>query len=172
MMRTPSLELLGRRLLQELAGGEPALLDARCRQLLAAQDGRADAQGEGLAEGDAPGSVLALVCCARVTGSGSAEVSEPEGRRLAERHDTRVVAVLPILGDVGGVLVPELPGEVSGVQVARVITPVVVMDVTPEGLAIVELLEGVSAADVQAMVEPTLLISPRLKQLLGKPDKA
>jgi 3-oxoacid CoA-transferase subunit B len=46
--------------------------------------------------------------------------------------------------------------------VHRIITEIAVMDVTPEGLMLVEVAPRVSARDVQERTEPTLLIPPTL----------
>ncbi|TKI58928.1 CoA transferase subunit B [Brevibacillus antibioticus] len=49
--------------------------------------------------------------------------------------------------------------------VNRIITDRAVMDVTPDGLVLVEVAEGYTAEDIQACTEPTLLISPELKTI-------
>jgi 3-oxoacid CoA-transferase subunit B len=46
--------------------------------------------------------------------------------------------------------------------VSRIITDLSVIDVTPEGLLLVEVAPGVSARDVQERTEPTLRVSPKL----------
>jgi 3-oxoacid CoA-transferase subunit B len=46
--------------------------------------------------------------------------------------------------------------------VHRIITDMATMDVTPDGLMLVEVAPGVSARDVQERTEPTLLVSPDL----------
>jgi 3-oxoacid CoA-transferase subunit B len=46
--------------------------------------------------------------------------------------------------------------------VHRIITELAVIDVTPEGLVLREVAPGVSARDVQAKTEPTLLVGPDL----------
>jgi hypothetical protein len=47
-----------------------------------------------------------------------------------------------------------------------------VLEVADEGLVIVELARGVSARDLQARVEPTLLVSPGVKEMLAAPPPA
>ncbi|KMZ44349.1 MULTISPECIES: CoA transferase subunit B [Bacillales] len=49
--------------------------------------------------------------------------------------------------------------------VNRIITDRAVMDVTPEGLVLVEVAEGYTVEDIQACTQPTLLISPELKTI-------
>jgi 3-oxoacid CoA-transferase subunit B len=49
--------------------------------------------------------------------------------------------------------------------VHRIITDLAVLDVRPEGLVLLEVAAGVSARDVQAKTEPTLLVSPELKEM-------
>ena len=47
--------------------------------------------------------------------------------------------------------------------VDRIITDLAVLDVTPEGLVLVELAPGVSVADVAAATEPEITVSSDLK---------
>ncbi|MBG9945710.1 CoA transferase subunit B [Brevibacillus formosus] len=49
--------------------------------------------------------------------------------------------------------------------VNRIITDRAVMDVTPDGLVLVEIAEGYTVEDIQACTQPTLLISPELKTI-------
>ncbi len=49
--------------------------------------------------------------------------------------------------------------------VNRIITDRAVMDVTPDGLVLVEVAEGYTVEDIQACTQPTLLISPELKTI-------
>lgn len=49
--------------------------------------------------------------------------------------------------------------------VNRIITDRAVMDVTPDGLVLVEVAEGYTAEDIQACTQPTLIISPQLKTI-------
>jgi 3-oxoacid CoA-transferase subunit B len=46
-----------------------------------------------------------------------------------------------------------------------IITNLAVIDITPEGLLLKELAPGVSVTDVQAVTEPTLVVSPDLKEM-------
>ncbi|MFO0617115.1 MAG: 3-oxoacid CoA-transferase subunit B [Polyangiaceae bacterium] len=52
--------------------------------------------------------------------------------------------------------------------VHRIITDLAVIDVRPEGLVLLEVAPGVSARDIQAKTEPTLLVSPELKEMTAK----
>ncbi|EJL42089.1 succinyl-CoA--3-ketoacid-CoA transferase [Brevibacillus agri] len=49
--------------------------------------------------------------------------------------------------------------------VNRIITDRAVLDVTPDGLLLVEVAEGYTPEDIQACTEPKLLISPELKTI-------
>jgi len=49
--------------------------------------------------------------------------------------------------------------------VDMIVTNLAVIDVTPEGLLLREIAPGVSATDVQAVTEPTLIVSPNLKEM-------
>jgi 3-oxoacid CoA-transferase subunit B len=49
--------------------------------------------------------------------------------------------------------------------VHRVITELAVMDVTPEGLVLREVAQGISAREVQEKTEPTLRVAPELKSI-------
>lgn len=57
-----------------------------------------------------------------------------------------------------------LPLTGKGV-VNRIITDRAVLDVTPEGLLLVEVAEGYTAEDIQACTEPKLLVSSELKTI-------
>ena len=49
--------------------------------------------------------------------------------------------------------------------VHRIITDLAVMDVTPKGLLLIEVVEGMTAADIQHRTEPKLLIADNLKTI-------
>lgn len=49
--------------------------------------------------------------------------------------------------------------------VNRIITDRAVLDVTPEGLVLVEVAEGYTPQDIQACTQPTLIVSPDLKTI-------
>lgn len=54
----------------------------------------------------------------------------------------------------------------TGKQVVnRIITDRAVLDVTPEGLVLVEVAEGYTAEDIQACTQPKLIVSPDLKTI-------
>ncbi|QRG67053.1 CoA transferase subunit B [Brevibacillus choshinensis] len=54
----------------------------------------------------------------------------------------------------------------TGKQVVnRIITDRAVLDVTPEGLVLVEVAEGYTAEDIQACTQPKLIVSPELKTI-------
>ncbi|KQL46264.1 succinyl-CoA--3-ketoacid-CoA transferase [Brevibacillus choshinensis] len=54
----------------------------------------------------------------------------------------------------------------TGKQVVnRIITDRAVLDVTPDGLVLVEVAEGYTAEDIQACTEPKLIVSPALKTI-------
>jgi len=50
--------------------------------------------------------------------------------------------------------------------VDRIITDYAVMDVTPQGLRLVELAPGVTAAQVQAMTEPSLIVDGKVPEMV------
>lgn len=60
----------------------------------------------------------------------------------------------------------QLPLTGKGV-VHRIITDRAVLDVTPAGLELVEIVEGYSVEDIKAATEPELLVSPSLRVLVG-----
>lgn len=49
--------------------------------------------------------------------------------------------------------------------VNRIITDRAVMDVTPDGLVLLEVAEGFTAEDIQACTQPKLIVSPNLKTI-------
>lgn len=49
--------------------------------------------------------------------------------------------------------------------VHRIITDLAVMDVTPKGLLLIEVVEGMTAADIQQRTEPKLIIADNLKTI-------
>jgi len=49
--------------------------------------------------------------------------------------------------------------------VNRIITDRAVLDVTPEGLVLLEVAEGYTAEDIQACTQPKLIVSPQLKTI-------
>jgi 3-oxoacid CoA-transferase subunit B len=50
-------------------------------------------------------------------------------------------------------------------RVAMIFTDLAVMEVTPKGLLLREVMPGLTAADVQSVTEPKLIISPDLKEI-------
>jgi 3-oxoacid CoA-transferase B subunit len=50
-------------------------------------------------------------------------------------------------------------------RVSMIFTDLAVMEVTPEGLVLNEMLAGLTAEDVQSVTEPKLIISPDLKEI-------
>jgi 3-oxoacid CoA-transferase subunit B len=56
----------------------------------------------------------------------------------------------------------------TGVKVVNmIVTEMAVIDVTPNGLVLTEVAPGLTADDVQAATEPTLILSPTLKVMEG-----
>ena len=63
-------------------------------------------------------------------------------------------------------IVKECTYPLTGKEVVdMIITELAVIDVTPEGLLLREIAPGVSVTDVQAVTEPTLIVSPDLKEM-------
>ena len=63
-------------------------------------------------------------------------------------------------------IVKECTYPLTGKEVVdMIITELAVIDVTPEGLLLREIAPGVSVTDVQAVTEPTLIVSPDLKEI-------
>jgi 3-oxoacid CoA-transferase B subunit len=50
-------------------------------------------------------------------------------------------------------------------RVSLIVTDIAVMEVTKDGLVLKEVMPGVTAEDVQLLTEPTLIISPDLKEI-------
>jgi hypothetical protein len=77
----------------------------------------------------------------------------------------RVVAVLPLGLADGCAHVVRQPSPGPRAHASRAYSPLCVLEPRAEGLVIVELARGVSAADVQEIAEPTLLISASVKEM-------
>jgi 3-oxoacid CoA-transferase B subunit len=50
-------------------------------------------------------------------------------------------------------------------RVSMIFTDLAVMEVTPQGLVLKEIYPGLTAADIQSVTEPKLIISPDLKEI-------
>ena len=50
-------------------------------------------------------------------------------------------------------------------KVAMIFTDLAVIEVTPQGLKLLEVCPGLSAADVQSVTEPTLIVAPDLREI-------
>ena len=50
-------------------------------------------------------------------------------------------------------------------KVAMIFTDLPVIEVTPQGLKLLEVCPGLSAADVQSVTEPTLIVAPDLREI-------
>ena len=134
------------------------------------------------------GSGLSKLCEAHLTGGASAgtpaiaiieavEVSatgeiafDAESASAAQSLDAaqnapRVIVVMSHLGPEGQ---PRLrnqcqPPTAEGIRASRIITDLAVIDVTPEGLILREVANGISGADVQRQTEAPLLASASLQ---------
>ena len=56
------------------------------------------------------------------------------------------------------------PATARGV-VKLIVTDLAVIEVTPEGLLLKEVAPGLTAEDIQSVTEPSLIISPDLKEM-------
>lgn len=108
---------------------------------------------------DADGPLVAVVAVQHLSVRGEirCEAAPPEG--------AQVIAVLLLDGEPRGQIVDKLTGPVVA-HTRRVFCEQAVLQVVAEGLTIVELAPGVSARDLQARVEPTLLIAPHVKEMV------
>lgn len=63
-------------------------------------------------------------------------------------------------------IVKECTYSLTGKEVVDIIlTDLALIEVTPEGLLLKEVAPGVSVADIQAVTEPTLIVSPDLREM-------
>jgi len=106
---------------------------------------------------------LALVAALRVGTDGSLQ-GDP-----VPPHARRVVAVITA-PDRGALVRGPAMAEAaaSSPPTARVLTPLAVLDLGPDGFRVREVAGGVSAADVQRWAEPRLLAGPDLA-VIGSP---
>jgi len=82
-----------------------------------------------------------------------------------------VIAVVMLEQDPPGAIVARCAGPAT-VKTRRVLCDLGLLEVAEEGLVVVELAAGTSAAQLQRRVEPTLLISPALQQMVvAKPKE-
>lgn len=86
------------------------------------------------------------------------------GATAADPAPPRVIAVALLDGEPPDRIVARCRGPI---RAQRVICEQAVLDVIHDELVIVELARGVSARDLQARVEPTLLVSPRVKEMVA-----
>lgn len=143
-------------LLRDLSGASCVWLDGKLDPSLSAL---IDAGAHRVAE--VTGADAVVVAADRVANDGSVLV----GRAVS---GPRVVAVLPLslADDEARIVHKPAPGPRA--HVSRVYSPLCVLEPCREGLVIVELAKGVSAADVQTVAEPTLLISATVKEMRGE----
>jgi acyl CoA:acetate/3-ketoacid CoA transferase beta subunit len=100
---------------------------------------------------------MALVAANRVAVNGdvSCDAAPPPG--------ANVVAVLLLDGEPRGAIVPSCGATTNA---TRILCDHGMIDVTAQGLVIVELAPGVSAKELQKKVQPTLLISPDVTEMI------
>lgn len=142
---------LARRMFVALSSHQRVWLDPPCRRLLAQLNVPLPENTTG------PTLDLLMLTCSHVTQDGIASLSPDTAAQLADRVATHTFAVITDQ-DIGTTLV-SAPGPEPHRQVSRVFMPRSVLDVHAEGLVVVELAAGVSAADLQRSVTPTLRIS-------------
>lgn len=106
---------------------------------------------------------VALVAAEQIANDG--ELTTRRGEKI---EASRVLAVIERLDDLDGdgtkPIVLRLPRPPAA-RAARLFTPLGVLDVTAEGLLIVELAPGVAATDLQRIAEPTLMIAPAVTEM-------
>jgi acyl CoA:acetate/3-ketoacid CoA transferase beta subunit len=103
---------------------------------------------------------IAVVAASRLSATGELEAPGPPRAEL----------VLGVLWLARGGAIVRGPLRPSAVRADRVFTELGVLDVTQDGLVLIELAAGVSAADFQRQAEPTLLVSPRISEMKLRAD--
>ena len=146
-------EQMAKRAARELASGESVLLGSGLAQLV----GQQLPDGVTLHDGQRPLDV-AVISAREVAANGE----------LAGAEDTRGAArVIALIEEHqaadGGFHVRKECSEAVNGRAARVITNLAVFDVTPEGLVMREVAQGVSALDVQLQSDTPLLAADDLK---------
>ncbi len=147
-------------------------LDEDCQQLLRSA-------GVPLPEQATPTDgplAMALVQAHAVAEDGHAWLSPACAGQLQALQVATTVAVVRDMRDGAAILAsgeaPAAPHGYVAADVQRVLLPHAVLQVQAEGLVILELQSGVSAADLQAAVSPTLKISSTVAQLQVAPKVA
>ncbi len=106
---------------------------------------------------------VAVVATAQITNEGEL-TAEGTGTVAA----SRVLAVVQRLDSLAAAgtrpIVMQLTGSPAA-RAARLFTNLGVVDVTAEGLLIVELAPGAAATDLQRIAEPTLMIAPAVTEM-------
>jgi acyl CoA:acetate/3-ketoacid CoA transferase beta subunit len=98
-----------------------------------------------------------------VAATGELSADDPACERA--RDATRVVVTMSRLGEPDGGRIVERCPSPSGVLAALIVTDLAVLEPTADGLAVREVVAGVSALDVQKRVEAPLLAGPDLRPL-------
>jgi hypothetical protein len=109
---------------------------------------------------------LAAIRALAASADGPVEVALFRATELSARGEVAAPRELPRALRLVAVLATpvRIVERIAGttVTISRAFSEMGVLDVTADGLVIVELARGVSAIDLQHHAEPTLLISPRV----------
>ena len=151
--RNTTAATLARRMWAALRSKPRVWLDAPCRALLAPLEVPLPDNAAG------PTLDVVMVSSEQVGLDGRASVSAATAAAVADCASDHTVVVSTLAA--ARVLVTAL-GPAPHLTATRVILPQCVLAVQPEGLVVVELAAGVSAADLQQRVKPTLYISSRV----------
>lgn len=122
---------------------------------------------------------IVILHAARVALDGTIEQSETgalarsvvagPGAVAAATERPLVIAIALLEGEPADRIVARCRGPIHA---ERVLCEQAVLDVVDGELVIVELAKGVSARDLQARVEPTLMVSPKVKEMVATPPPA
>lgn len=144
-------EQIAARAARELKSGETVHLGPGLPRLIAAQ------LPEGVTLHDGPGADVAVISAKELGANGElAGADDPQGAK-------RVLALIEVHASEAGSHVRKETLEPVNGRADRVLTNLALFDVTPEGLVMREVAQGVSGLDVQLKSETPLLAADDLR---------